>query len=130
MSKSTVRTEEDLIAAGFHRLDNHLVTKRPPKIKWGEVYKTWADSQKIAYLEKLSSSMNHAAHLIQGERDELNDLCEKKEDQLRSMKDALDQNNGMIQDQITRMSEEKQELLTAIAQRNTRIRELESGYQR
>lgn len=124
---SKVNGEADFLGKGFHRLDDHLIPKRPPKIKWGPIYLSKTDAEKVAYLEKLAAAMNHAAHLIQGERDQLGGLCEKKEEQIASMKTALDQNNAMIQSQITKMNAEKQELLNAIITKNNRIRELEGG---
>ncbi len=118
---------DDLIAAGFHRLDKHLVSNHPPKIKWGTLYQAFPDSKKITYLEKLAASMNHAAHLIQGERNQLGELCEKKEAQIQSMKTALDQNNAMIQSEITRTNAERQDYNKAIAGLNATIRELRNG---
>ena len=120
-------TEEDLVAKGFHRLDSKLITDKPPKIKWGDIYNNWADVQKVKYLEKLAASMNHAASLIQNERDQLNELMELKEAQIVSMKEALDANNKMIQSEITRTNEEKQNYHKLISELNAQIRELKSG---
>jgi len=116
-----------LIAAGFHKLDPELMVDRPPKIKWGLVYQASSDEQKITYLEKLAAAMNHAAHLIQSERDKLSVLCVKKEEQIKSLKKALDQNNDMIQSEITRMNSERQDYNKAAAEANAKIRELEVG---
>ena len=74
--------ENDLITAGFEKLDPKLLPKQPPKINWGMLYKQKSDAEKIRYLEKLASAMNHAASLIQDERNELGRLCELTEAQL------------------------------------------------
>ena len=115
----------DFVGAGFHKLDEKILTLRPPKIQWGLIYRDWDDKKKIEYLEKLASSMNHAAALIQDERNQLNALMAKKEEQLVAMNKAIEQNNAMLQSEIGRMNAEKQEYNEAIAVLNRRIKELE-----
>ena len=117
--------EADFIGAGFHKVEN--VTDRPPRIKWGMIYQSKSMRDKIKYLEKLASVMNHAAYLIQNERNELIVLAEKKEQQIVAMKKALDQNNAMIQSEITKMNAEHQEYFKEIKNLRDRIRELERG---
>jgi len=117
--------QDDFVGAGFRRIDHWEV--HPPKINWGDVYKLWPLHQKLEYLEKLACTMNHAADKIQGERNTLNDLCVKKEEQIQSLTAAIAQNNAMIQSEITRANEEKQQFLQAIAEKNARIKELEDG---
>lgn len=100
--------QEDLIAQGFHKLDDKLVVAKPPKILWGKIYQASSNEEKIEYLEKLASTMNHAASLIQDERNQLNVLCELKEQQIEKLKDAMDANNNMLQSEITKINEERQ----------------------
>ena len=52
--------------------------------------------------------MNHAASLIQDERNQLNKLCELKEQQIEKLKAAMDQNNGMLQSEVAKINEERQ----------------------
>lgn len=52
--------------------------------------------------------MNHAASLIQTERNQLNKLCELKEQQIEKMKEAMDANNNMLQSEIAKINEERQ----------------------
>ena len=118
--------EADFVAEGWHKLDPKLTADKPPKIAWGDRYKMWPDAKKIKYLEEFASSMNHAAYLIQSERDELNVLCEKKEKMIIAMSSNLDGNNGMIQQQIMSLNEERQLWNKAAADMKKRIRELES----
>lgn len=117
----------DFVGKGFHRLDEKLIALRPPKILWGAQYLEWPDKRKVEYLEKLSATMNHAARLIQDERNQLNEVCAKKEKQIVSMQKALDANNEMIQGEITRMNEERQHYNKAIADLNAKVRALEHG---
>ena len=121
------RDQEDLIAAGFHKLDSKLVSKNPPKISWGELYKANSRLDKIIYLEKLCSSMNQAAHLIQGERDQLLKLCGNKEKQLVQMSKSVEANNQMLQTELTKVNVDKQYYNKRIATLNAKIRELENG---
>ena len=116
----------DMISEGWHKLDPELVKHKPPTISWGDKYKMWDDTKKIKYLEKLASSMNHAAFLIQNERDELNVLCENKEKMIIAMSSNLDGNNGMIQHQMMKLNEERQLWNKSAAEMKAKIRELES----
>lgn len=118
---------QDLVDAGFHRLDPELIVERPPKIQWGVLYRNSDADARLAYLEKLAAAMNHAAYLIQGERNQLGELCEKKEEQLVAMKVALDQNNTVLQQQITSMNEERQKYNAAIAKLNAKLRAFKNG---
>ncbi len=128
MSKGNGKAdEEDFVGDGFHRLDDEIVSKTPPRIQWGEGYKLMRDDQKIEYLEKLASTMNHAAYLIQGERDQLLELYDMKEKKLEAMSASLNANNDMIQQQITKMNADKQEFLKSIASLKATIREYENG---
>jgi hypothetical protein len=125
MSKEKENKQEDYIELGLKRLDSNLVSGKPPRIKWGEKYKEWKDSKKISYLEELACSMNHAAYLIQEERNKLNILCELKEKQLISMQVSMKQNMGMLQSEITRMNDLKQGFNDQVAMLNAKVRDLE-----
>ena len=51
----------DEIAEGFYKLDEDLIAKDPPKVKWCRLFQKFSDSEKIKYLEELEITMNHAA---------------------------------------------------------------------
>lgn len=126
MSKGNGK-EEDFIGEGFERLDKELMVANPPRIAWGKKYETKTDVEKISYLEKLASSMNHAAFIIQNERNDLLELMAIKEKQVVTMAANLDANNNMIQQQVTKMNAEKQEYFKTIAALNKQIREYENA---
>jgi len=117
--------QDDLVAVGFHKLDDNLVEKRPPKIAWGRLYKDFNDAEKIRYLENLASTMNNAAYLIQNERNELTRLCELKEKQIEKIKAAMDQNMIMLQSEVTIMNEQRQGYHQEVARLNGIIRDKE-----
>jgi len=116
--------QNDLKAAGFEKLDPKIIDNKPPRIKWGELYKRFNDAEKIEYLEKLASTMNNAAYLIQGERDELDALCRLKEDQIIKLSDSAQANNGMVQSEIMKMNEERQLFNSHVADLNKQIKDL------
>ena len=76
---------------------------------------------------KFAEAMNHAADTVQKERDRLGELAEIKEDKLMQMQSMLDANNRMLQQQVTKMNEDKQLMNDHTAKLTARIRELESG---
>ena len=115
---------EGLESAGFHKVDPKVIDIKPPTIKWGELYKEFKDEEKVDYLEKLASTMNHAAFLIQGERDQLIELCELKEQQIGKLSDAMSGNNGMIQSEIIKINEERQLFNQHVANLNKYVKSL------
>ncbi len=120
------KDNQDFLGKGFLRLDDNLVVAKAPKIAWGDGYNMMTDAKKIKYLEKLASTMNHAAYLVQSERDDLIKLYDEKELKIRTMSESLDANNNMIQQQITKMNEQKQLFLKSIAELKATIREYEN----
>lgn len=117
---------DDLVDAGFERLDPRLVEKRPPAIKWGMLYQRKTPEQKMRYLERLASSMNQAAAKIQSERNELGRLCELKEAQLAQLSVAMRQNNDMIQSEVTRMNADRRQYRDEIAKLRAEVRALKA----
>lgn len=105
----------DFVGAGFKRLDDNLLEQRPPRVKWGQLYRDMGTDAKIRYLERVASAMNHAAATIQDERNKLGELCEKKEAQLSALSKAVAQNNDMLQSEVTRMNADRQAMLAEIA---------------
>ena len=102
------RMEADFIGMGFKKLDSNLISEQPPKIKWGAKYLGWSKGQQVKYLEKLACTMNHAASLIQTERNALLKKMDVKEAQVVKLQESLNQNNAMLQSEVTKMNEMKQ----------------------
>lgn len=124
--QSTHEELTDMVVEGFKRLDNNILDKRPPKIVWMEGFEKKEDKVKIEYLKKLASTMNNAARLIQDERDELARLMALKEAQLEKLSEQLSMNNLMLQDQVTKMNEQRQGYITEVSRLSRKIRELEA----
>ena len=118
---------DDYVANGFYKIDPKAIRNNPPRIRWTAKWHERTDASKLLYLEKLARSMNHAAKLLEGERDELAKLCELKEGQLQSLKAAMEQNMMMLQSEVTRMNEQRQEYHENIRQLTARIRQLEAN---
>jgi len=116
---------DDYIGQGFHQIDDQYLSKRPPHISWGADYKKMTDPEKILYLQGLANTMNHAAALLQDERDALNKACEMKEKQLRSMAETVQRNDMVLQAQIEQMNTQRHEFRTVIAQLDEKIRTLQ-----
>lgn len=118
---------DDFVAAGFHRIDDQVLSANAPKIAWGDIYKRWPEADKVRHLEKLAATMNHAARLVSDERDKLVELCALKEEQLAKMAKQMQANNAMLQQEVTRMNAQRQGYHAEVARLNARIRELEKG---
>lgn len=112
---------------GFQKLDDKYIDNRPPRIRFGRKYHQMPTDRKIAYLEKLAHTMNHAAGLACQDRNELGRLCELKENQLIALQNNTTQNTHTMQQQLIEMNEERAKTNETIAQLKARIRELENG---
>ena len=117
---------EDFIGKGFHKLDSKIISKRPPKIRWSSEFLAAPLEKQNQYLMKLANTMNHAAALIQDERDQLTVLCAKKEALLMAQQAGVRQNSLMLQSEVTRMNTQRQGFHKEVARLNERIRELEN----
>lgn len=129
ISKIRQNTHEELtnnVVGGFERLDNNLLDKKAPKIAWFPEFDSKEDHIKINYLKKLASTMNNAAAIAQNERDALAKLMVLKDKQLEAMASQLRQNNMVVQDQVTKMNEQRQHFGTECARLNKRVKHLES----
>lgn len=114
--------QEDLVDAGFKRLDPHLVERLPPRIRWGVLYQKRSMRARLAYAEKLAATMNQAAAKIQEERNTLGKLLVLKEKQLIKMSEAVQANNAMLQQEVTRMNENRQILNAELARLNKQVK--------
>lgn len=129
LSEKRQSTHKELtvdVVEGFERLDNHLLDRRPPKIQWLDGFDNKEDHIKIKYLKSLASTMNNAAKLAQDERDLLVPLLVKKDEQLGVISRQMAQNNDTIQNQVTRMNEQRQGFNREVSRLNKIIRELKN----
>ncbi len=125
ISEKRQTTHKDLfenVAEGFEVLDDHILDKKAPKIRWEKGFENRPDELKIRYLKKLANTMNQAAKLIQDERDALVPLLVKKDEQIESMKKQVAQHQMVLQDQLTRLNNEKQQYNQEIARLSREIR--------
>ena len=114
--------EADLKKKGFRKLDPKLIDHNPPNIKWGDIFEGvkreknkstdekdyfWDDKDRIEYLKKLARTMNHAASLIQDERNDLLKLLGLKEKQLEKMDKTLEANTEMVHSELEKINEER-----------------------
>jgi predicted nucleic acid-binding Zn-ribbon protein len=115
--------EIDQVTKGFKRVP---VIERPPKVKWGKKFNQWDIRKQNDYLKRFAESMSHAADVIQKERNKLGKLADIKEDQLMQMQAMLDANNRMLQAEITKMNDYRQQAQQHAAKLEAQIRELKS----
>jgi hypothetical protein len=98
--------------------------KVAPKIKWGDTYKglvkdkakgrCWTDKDRLDYAERLASSMNHAADILQQERDKLLATVAHLEEQLKANAKAYKDQGNLMHSEIGAAGAEKQELYELI----------------
>jgi flagellar motility protein MotE (MotC chaperone) len=96
--------------------------KAPPPIRWGEEYQSWGERKKRQYAERVASAMNHAADLLQKERDERNKIIAHKEQQIKAAAKRHADLSDMIQRQITEHNAQTQQLNECIVELQKTIR--------
>lgn len=101
-----------------------------PQIDWGADFDAFDDKQKIIYLKKLASALNHSCDLIQKERNEL--LA--KMDVLKKMAEHADTNVSqqklaLIQG-LTNANAEKQELYRRIQELEATVKAREAAIEK
>jgi len=101
--------------------------KNIPQIAWGEQFKAWPVQQQLSFAKKVASAMNHAADLLQKERDELLDICIKQERQIEALQKANLQGSQTAHAELQSQGEERQQLYKQIMELqsdNKRLRKL------
>ena len=117
------KTLPDIMGKGFHKLDPKILTRKPPKITWSSQFRKLSAVKKAAYLEKLANTMNHAAALIQDERDNLNKILAMKEEQIRALVDNQAKSHEALNHEILRMNKERQQWQKASGALQQELRE-------
>jgi hypothetical protein len=98
---------------------------RAPQIVWGEDFENFDKDNKIRYLKKLCSALNHAADLIQKERNNLAEECVKMAKQLENADKIVGIRKDTLVKALTDHNEEKQKLIKELqrVQRELKIRD-------
>jgi len=105
--------EPDLVTNGFTRLPP--LKETVPQIAWGKNFMEWPPARQLTYAKDLASSMNHAAKLMQDERNAANQVAMRCTAQVKQLQHEAQANHDLLQRQLTRWNTEKQELLAEIA---------------
>jgi hypothetical protein len=119
--------EEDFVAEDFVAEDWMRESRNVPLIELGDKWKVRSPEEKIKYLIKLASSLNHACQLIQKERNELNELCAKKEAQIEKLHETRLADRKMIHTQIEAENQKQQILLEENQRLHAEIEQLRKG---
>ena len=111
----------DFVGAGFKKIDPKYLEDNAPRVDWDKALHGRTPEQKMLFLKKFSSSMNYAASMISIERDQLARFLLKKEQQLNKLMKAMEDNNAMIQQQVTQMNEDRQKYNKHVADLNKAV---------
>lgn len=85
-----------------------------PMIKFGDDFEKWNDERKINYLKRLASSMNHAADLMQKERNLALASLKEMKTVLEAIQENLEIQKKIVVNNLTADNAEKQELFLRI----------------
>ena len=96
--------------------DEEMITTVPKfkMIAFGEEFEAWPDSRKMSYLKKLASSMNHAADLMQQERNAIAEDMKVVKLQLEYAERNLGIQKNIVLTTITQNNLDKQNFIADI----------------
>lgn len=101
-------------------------TKKVHMIAWGEEYKSWPVERRLEFAEKLASSMNHAADLLQQERNELLKIARAQDEQLKANSKSFAGQGQLIHKELAAADAEKQTLYQEIVDLKQQIKNLQA----
>lgn len=104
------------------REGNPLEINKGHRLQFGEKFYEWDTGQQIEYLIKLASSMNHAADMIQRERDNLMQKHEQLFRTLESCEKNLDTQKQININMITSANAKEQKYIKDIQILQSRVR--------
>jgi hypothetical protein len=94
------------------------------QISWGDEYKSWPIERRLEYAEKLASSMNHAADILQKERDELIKVAVAAEAKLKSNIKSYVSQGELMHKELGAADAEKQVLYQEIVSLKSQVKDL------
>jgi seryl-tRNA synthetase len=95
-----------------------------PQIAWGDEYKSWPIEKRLSYAERLASSMNHAAAVLQDERDRLSDVCHAQQVKVEQAAEQYLKQGDQMHEELARADAEKQILYAEIDEAKKTIKRL------
>lgn len=104
-----------------------------PKIRWGDIYRGkefdldkkrfWDDRDRLKFAERLASSMNHAADVLQTERNKLLEVLAHQEKQLKENAKAYAGQGDLMHAELGNADAEKQKLYRQIVALTKQVKE-------
>jgi hypothetical protein len=95
------------------------------RISWGKDYMAWPIEKRLDYAEKLAASMNHAADVLQQERNKLLVVVANQDAQLKSNANSYVGQGNLMHKELASADAEKQVLYQEIVQLKAQIKNLE-----
>lgn len=93
-----------------------------PQIDFGKDFDDFDTMQKILYLKKLCSALNHATDLIQKERNEALEEIERLKKAVDYADEAIAIQKSIVLKAITDHNAEKQKLIKTVQELETRVK--------
>jgi len=105
------------------RISGMATPSKVPQIKWGGEYAKWPPERRLRYAERLASSMNHAADILQQERNKLIEVVERQEAQLKSNVKSYVEQGELMHRELGMANAREQELSKLVVQLQKEVRE-------
>ena len=96
-----------------------------PDIIWGEDFEAFDDKGKIRYLKKLASALNHAADLVQKERNEAYIKVKEMEQLVENAEKRAEIQKQITHNALTNFNAEKQDLIRRIQELEVELKNID-----
>lgn len=93
-----------------------------PKIRWGDEYKSWPIEQRLKFAERLADSMNHAADVLQQERNVISMKANMIRRENERLKEAVATNGSVMNHELALQDTERQKLYQQIVEQQQTIK--------
>ena len=94
----------------------------PPKVRFGSEYLGWTLTKRLQYAEQLAHSMNHAADILQQERNALSVVAIHQEDQIKHLVGQFSQQSDLMAKLTGESNEAKQGFMREIVELRAQVR--------
>jgi hypothetical protein len=100
---------------------------RAPAIRWGDAYLAWPLERRLHYAERLASAMNHAADILQRERDRLLATLRQQDAHLALTTQRYLDQGALMHRELAQADAEKQALYREIGVLQAQLRDRTTG---
>ena len=95
-----------------------------PNISWGQEYQSWPLERRLHYAERLASTMNHAADVLQQSRAQITLIAQQQQEMLQAANQKLEAQGRLLQEEMVRADARYQEIAQQLVSAQAEVKRL------